>query len=97
MCISSRINLWTRGTSDQMAVKCFSGLPSKELLTSKEWDTLRLRFVLRAEIFFLIRFPTLENSLASKRVMKSLEKQLSRRLFNSLEEISIALDMARPF
>lgn len=29
--------------------------------------------------------------------MKSLEKQLSRRLFNSLEEISIALDMARPF
>lgn len=29
--------------------------------------------------------------------MKSLEKLLSRRLFNSLEEISIALDMARAF
>jgi hypothetical protein len=57
-----------------------SGLIFKvRLLPSKEWDTIRLRFIPRA-VIFKIHFPTLQNFIASKRLMKSLEKYLSRRL-----------------
>lgn len=67
----------TTYTPHTWQLRRFSGLP--ELLTSNEWDTIRLRFIPRA-VIFLIHFLTFQNSIASKRVMKSLEKTIAEEV-----------------